>query len=100
LRKKYNKEFKLDVIQQRHHRENIRKLAQEEGLHPALFYKWRSAYEVKAPSGQKIPRNGEEKHTPEQKTIRKLEGKLAEARMERDILKKPLTSSAREMGNL
>ena len=89
-RKKYSKEFKLDVIQQSYHRENIRELAHELGLRPALIYKWRSAYEDKAPSGQEFPGNGIEKRTPEQERIRKLEAELAETRMERDILKKAI----------
>jgi len=89
-RKKYSKEFKLDVVRQSHLRENIRDLADELGLSPRLIYKWRSAYEQQGSSDQPFPGNGVENRTPEQEKLRKLEAELAEARMERDILKKAI----------
>ena len=89
-RKQYSKEFKLDVIQQSYLRENIRELATELGLRPALIYKWRSAYEQRSSSDQPFPGNGVEKRTPEQEELRRVKAELAEARMERDILKKAI----------
>jgi len=89
-RKQYSKEFKLDVIQQSYLRENIRELANELGLRPALIYKWRSAYEQRDSSDQQFPGNGVEKRTPEQEELRRVKAELAEARMERDILKKAI----------
>lgn len=89
-RKQYSKEFKLDVIQQSYLRENIRELANELGLRPALIYKWRSAYEQQGSSDQQFPGNGVVKRTPEQEELRRVKAELAEARMERDILKKAI----------
>lgn len=43
-RKQYTKQFKLDVIARSYQRDNIRELALELGLAPALIYKWRAAY--------------------------------------------------------
>ena len=57
-RKRYSKEFKLDVIQQSYLRENIRELANELGLRPELIYKWRAVYEDRQPTQQPFPGNG------------------------------------------
>jgi transposase len=78
-RKSYSKQFKLDVIQQSYLRDNVRELATELGLRPALIYKWRAAYGAGSPE-ESFPGKGVEKLTPEQ----------AELRMERDILKKAI----------
>ena len=87
-RKTYTKQFKLDVIQQSYQRENIRDLASELGLRPALIYKWRAAYG--AGPDDSFPGKGVEKLTPDQRKVRELEAELAETRMERDILKKAI----------
>jgi len=87
-RKTYTKQFKLDVIQQSYQRENIRDLASELGLRPALIYKWRAAYGAGSPDS--FPGKGVEQLTPDQKKVRELEAELAETRMERDILKKAI----------
>jgi len=89
-RKKYSKEFKLDVIQQSYLRENIRELANELGLRPELIYKWRAVYEDRQPPEQQFPGNGVASLTPEQERVRKLEAENAELRLERDILKKAI----------
>lgn len=90
-RKKYSKEFKLDVVRQSHLRENIRDLADELGLSARLIYKWRSAYEKQnATSSEIFTGQGVPSLSPEQEKLRKLEAELAEARMERDILKKAI----------
>ena len=89
-RKRYSKEFKLDVIQQSYLRENIRELANELGLRPELIYKWRAVYEQRVPSGQQFPGNGVHKRTPEQEKLTRLEAENAELRLERDILKKAI----------
>lgn len=90
-RKQYSKQFKLDVIQQSYLRENIRELASELGLRPALIYKWRAAYESKQPSeSQPFPGNGVQSLTPEQAELQRIKAENAELRMERDILKKAI----------
>jgi transposase len=90
-RKQYSKEFKLDVIQQSYLRENIRELAHELGLRPALIYKWRAAYESSQPSGKEsFPGKGVQTLTPEQAELQRIKAENAELRLERDILKKAI----------
>lgn len=90
-RKQYSKQFKLDVIQQSYLRENIRELASELGLRPALIYKWRAAYESQQSSdSQSFPGNGVPSLTPEQAELQRIKAENAELRMERDILKKAI----------
>jgi transposase len=90
-RKRYSKEFKLDVIQQSYLRDNIRELANELGLAPALIYKWRAVYESrKSSGGESFPGNGVQPLTPEQAELQRIKAENAELRMERDILKKAI----------
>ena len=88
-RKSYSKQFKLDVIQQSYLRDNVRELATELGLRPALIYKWRAAYGAGS-AEQSFPGKGVEKLTPEQAELRRIKAENAELRMERDILKKAI----------
>lgn len=87
-RKQYTKQFKLDVIAQSYQRDNIRELATELGLAPALIYKWRAAYGNDGP--QAFPGKGVEQLPPEQAELKRLERENADLRMERDILKKAI----------
>lgn len=90
-RKLFTKEFKLDVIQQSYRRDNIKELAHELGLRPALIYKWRAAYQVRKDSTIPVfTGNGVEALTPEEQKMRALRKENAELRMERDILKKAI----------
>src|SRR6056297_1693538 len=88
-RKSYSKQFKLDVIQQSYLRDNVRELATELGLRPALIYKWRGAYGAGSPE-QSFPGKGVEKLTSEQAELQRIKAENAELRMERDILKKAI----------
>ena len=87
-RKRYSKEFKLDVIQQSYQRENIRELASELGLRPALIYKWRAVYQQN--ESRAFPGKGIPAISPEEEELRRLKAENAELRMERDILKKAI----------
>jgi transposase len=87
-RKQYTKDFKLDVIAQSYQRDNIRELASELGLAPALIYKWRAVYGSDGPKA--FPGKGVEQLTPEQMKLKQLERENADLRMERDILKKAI----------
>ncbi len=90
-RTKYSKEFKLDVIQQSYLRDNIRELAHELGLRPTLIYKWRAMFQERKDTTTPVfPGNGVAAMSPEQQKITKLKRELADARMERDILKKAI----------
>lgn len=88
-RKTFTKEFKLDVIQQSYQRDNIRELASELGIRPALIYKWRAAYDT-GKADNPFPGKGTESLNEEQEELRRLKSELAETRMERDILKKAI----------
>lgn len=87
-RKIFTKEFKLDVIRQSYHRENIRELANELAIRPQLIYKWRAKY--KEQGEQSFPGRGIEALTPEEQKLRALQKENAELRTERDILKKAI----------
>jgi len=89
IRKNYTKQFKLDVIQQSYQHDNIRVLAADLGLTPALIYKWRAAYDA-GRSEDSFPGKGSESLTPDQQELRRIKHELAETRMERDILKKAI----------
>lgn len=96
-RKSYSRQFKLDVIQQSYLRDNVRELATELGLRPALIYKWRAAYGAGS-AEQRFPGKGVEKITPEEAEVRRIKAENAELRMERDILKKAIGIFGRTNG--
>jgi len=90
-RDQFSTEFKLDVIQQSYLRGNIRELANELGLRPALIYKWRATYQEQKDSGKPVfTGNGVPALSSEQLEIAQLKRQLADVRMERDILKKAI----------
>lgn len=87
-RRTFTKEFKLDVIQQSYQCENIRQLASELGIRPQLIYKWRADYQGNPQTS--FPGKGVQALTPQQQEVSRLKQELADARMERDILKKAI----------
>jgi transposase len=87
-RKKYTKEFKLDVVQQSYQRDNLSELARELGLQPKSIYRWRDAYEAKPDHA--FPGKGKRSVASDQIEFERLKAENAELRMERDILKKAI----------
>jgi len=87
-RKKYTKEFKLEVVQQSYQRDNISELARELGLQPKYIYRWRDAYQDKPDKA--FCGNGNRTPVSEQTECERLKAENAELRMERDILKKAI----------
>jgi transposase len=87
-RRTFTKEFKLDVINQSEHCAKITELAADLGLRPALIYRWRA--ELKADPQRSFPGNGIEKKTSGEKQLSELQRKLADVKMQRDILKKAM----------
>jgi len=85
-RRKFDRAFKLKVIELSYQRENIKELAHEMKLRPELIYRWRS--EFAALEGKSFPGNGNKKMTEEESEIARLRKELSDIRMERDILKK------------
>lgn len=87
-RRTFTKAFKLDVIQQSYHRDNIRELANELDLRPELIYKWRTQYQ--SSPAQSFPGQGVEALSPQEQKLRALQKENAELRTERNILKKAI----------
>jgi transposase len=85
-RRKFDREFKLKVVELSYERENIKELAHEMKLRPELIYRWRSEFAVL--EEKSFPGNGKKKMTEEESEIARLRKELSDIRMERDILKK------------
>jgi transposase len=85
-RRKFDREFKLKVVELSYQRENIKELAHEMKLRPELIYRWRSEFATL--EGKSFPGNGNKKMTEKESEIARLRKELADIRMERDILKK------------
>ena len=86
-RRRFDGQFKLDTLRliQESNRK-ISDIARELGIRPELLYRWKS--EHAADPEQAFPGKGHMK--PEEEYVRRLERELAQARSERDILKKAL----------
>ena len=88
VRKIYDKAFKEKAVQLSYDRTNISELARELGITAPQLYKWRKEFEEFGEGS--FPGKGNLKQTPEQAKIHKLEKKLKDAELERDILKKAI----------
>ncbi len=85
-RRRFDREFKLKIVELSYSRENMKELATEFDLRPELIYRWRSEFATL--EGTSFPGNGNKKMTEEESEISHLKKELADTRMERDILKK------------
>ena len=86
-RRRFDAQFKLDALRLiEDHNRKITDVARELGIRPELLYRWKS--EHSADPEQAFPGKGHMK--PEEEYVRRLERELAQARAERDILKKAL----------
>jgi transposase len=88
-RKKYDKEFKLTVVEVSFARGKVKKVAEEYGIDPQMSATWRSQY--KNHKEIAFPGNGKKMQTETEKEISRLQRELADVRMERDILKKAIS---------
>lgn len=88
-RKNYSKEFKQKAVELSNVRGNVQEIARELGIEANLIYRWRR--EVGINPGQAFEGNGNKQLTAEQKEIARLKRALADAQMERDILKKAVS---------
>ena len=86
IRKKYSKEFKLDVVQQSYQRDNLSELDRELDLQPKSIYRWREAYQAKPDHA--FPSKGKCTPLSELGECERLKAENAELRMERDIVQK------------
>jgi transposase len=86
-RRRFDAQFKkdaLNLIQESNRK--ITDVARELGIRPELLYRWKS--EQTADPEHAFPGKGHMK--PEEEYVRRLERELAQARQDRDILKKAL----------
>ena len=86
-RRRFDAQFKLDALRlvQESNRK-ISDIAKDLNIRPELLYRWKS--EQAADPEQAFPGKGHMK--PDEEYVRRLERELAQARAERDILKKAL----------
>lgn len=85
-RKVYSKEFKQKAVELSNVRGNVAEVARELGVNPEFLYRWRR--EIGMHHQEAFGGNGKKQLTEEQKEIERLKRALADAQMERDILKK------------
>lgn len=90
-RKNYSKPYKLEVVPRRYECDTLRGLASDLGFHPGVIYKWRADCQASKISNKPLFTGyGVTSLTPEQAEIVRLKRALADAKSERDILKKAL----------
>jgi len=98
-RNRYDKTFKLEVVQRSFDGIPIKQLASELGIHPGNISRWRKEFLDKG-ENLSFPGNGIEALTEEQKQIRRLEKELAESKLETLILKKAIRIFSRATRSL
>jgi transposase len=87
-RRKFSKEFKLDVVNMvKLGNKSVRKLSEELEIHEVLLYNWVRKYEKE--KEEAFPGEGNLKASDEE--LRKLRKQLADITEERDILKKAIS---------
>lgn len=87
-RKRYDREFKLRVVEKSYEVDNMRDLGAELGVRPELIYRWRA--ELASEPEKSFPGNGNKALTDEEKEIERLRKELADVKMEHEILKKAI----------
>lgn len=93
-RRKYDPDFKRNAVQLTEEPgRTVATVAKNLGIGKDLIYRWRREHR----NGQDLafPGNGREALTSQQQKIRKLERKLKDTEMERDILKKAMAIFSR-----
>ncbi len=66
-RRKFDREFKLKVVELSYSRQNIKELAQEMDLRPELIYRWRSEFTTL--EGKSFPGNGKKRMSEEESEV-------------------------------
>lgn len=88
-RKKYDTEYKMKIVEISFQRGSVKDVAEEYGISSQQLATWRAQY--KNHQDIAFPGKGVKRQTEHQKEIAQLEKLLADARMERDILKKAIS---------
>ena len=87
-RRKFTKEYKLEIVKRSLGDERVQDLAEEYKIHKNTISRWRREY--LRSEERSFPGEGNEKITPAEKRIRDLERELREAKLESEILKKAI----------
>lgn len=87
--RKYDKAFKLEVLQRIEHSDRtLASIAEELGINPGIISRWRKQFKEQEKSGDGHV-------TTDLEEIRRLKKKLADVQEERDILKKAVAFFAK-----
>jgi len=88
LRRRFSKEFKLEIVKRSLGDERLSDIADEYKLHVNTISRWRREY---LEAGQNsFPGEGNEQLNEDKKRIKRLEKELSEAKLESEILKKAI----------
>lgn len=86
--KRYDKEFKVMLVELMLSGQRAEDLGKEYGVHSASIRGWKRSY---LSNKESFTGSGTPSLTPEEKEIRELKKRLRDAEMERDILKKAVS---------
>lgn len=100
IRRKFTKEFKLEVIKRSLEEDAVvLEISEEYGIHTNTLSRWRREF-LKSGELGSFPGNGKEQLTTEEREIKRLKKQLREAQLERDILKKAIHVFSRRDGRI
>jgi len=89
-RRKFDKQFKLEVVQRSLDGITIKSLSADLGIQVGTISRWRKEF-LDSGDVLSFPGNGKESLTEEQKETRRLKKALAEKELELEILKKAIS---------
>ena len=88
-RRVYTEEFKRDVVSiYLNSNKSYKELSKEVGVNASTLCQWKR--DIETNGDLSFPGHGLQKLTPEQEELNKVKRELADAKLERDILKKAL----------
>lgn len=89
-RRKFDKQFKLEVVKRSLEDTTVKELADELEIHANVISRWRKQYLETEGEESLFPGNGNEVLTDEQKQIRELQKTVRDKELELEILKKAI----------
>lgn len=90
IRRKFTKEFKLEIVNRSLEEQTLlSEVSEEYGIHINTISRWRKEF-LHSGEAKSFPGNGKEQLSDEEREIRRLTKRLQEAELERDILKKAI----------
>lgn len=97
-RRKYDKNFKLEVVRRSLEQTTVNALADELDIHPSVISKWRKAFLDTEDQQALFTGNGNESLTDEQRKIKELQSALKDKDLEVEILKKAISIFSKKDG--